>query len=100
MAVFFYRAVIVGIEPADHEAGVASAGAQPDIARIGDDHIAAVDLLGEVGGGAPSQTGANHQEVDFAFFLFGALPVGYGHRIFLRIISESTAKLPKRIDTE
>ena len=75
MTVFFYRAVIIGIEPANHEAGVAAAGAQPNITRIGDDHIAAVNLLGKARGGATGETGANHQEVNLAFALLSVLPM-------------------------
>ena len=92
MTVLFDGAMIISIQPADHKAGVASAGAKRNIARIGDHHIAAVNMSGEVGSGAPGKPGANHQEVNFALDLLGALPMGNGHFPLLVIAVIGEAK--------
>ena len=75
LSILFDGAVIIGIQPTDHEAGVAAARAHASIARVGNHHIAPVSLPGEASRRATDQARAHNQKVNFALLLLRPLPV-------------------------
>ena len=56
--------VVIGVDAAQEEAGVAAAGAEPEPARVGDGYLAAGGR-GEEGGAAAGEAGADDEEIGF-----------------------------------
>ena len=83
-AIAFAGAVVIGVDAAEEEAGVAAAGTEAEAACVGEGNLVA-GCRSEDGGAAAGETGADDEEIGFVEWRLGVcLPVGDGHGWQLR----------------